>query len=42
MIYVNQNKKPEAIQNLEKFVELAPDDPNAAVARQILAFLKSQ
>lgn len=42
MIYVNQNKKPEAIQTLEKFVELAPEDPNAAVAKQVLAFLKSQ
>ncbi len=42
MIYVNLNKKPEAIQNLEKFVELAPEDQNAAVAKQVLAFLKSQ
>lgn len=42
MIYVNQNKKPEAIQNLEKFLTLAPDDPKAGVARQILAFLKTQ
>ena len=40
MIYVNQNKKPEAIENLERYIELAPDEPNADIARRILAYLK--
>jgi len=41
MIYVNQNKKEEAIKNLEKFLELAPTDPNAPVAKKIVEYLKS-
>ena len=40
MISVNQNKKEEAIQNLEKFLELAPEDGQAATARQLLEYLK--
>jgi regulator of sirC expression with transglutaminase-like and TPR domain len=40
MIYVNQNKKPEAIENLERYIELAPDEPNADIAKRILAYLK--
>ena len=40
MIYVNQNQVEEALKNLEKFLELAPDDPHAAVARQLVDYLK--
>jgi regulator of sirC expression with transglutaminase-like and TPR domain len=42
MVYVNQNKKDEAILHLEKFLELAPDDPNADLARQIISFLRKK
>jgi len=41
MIYVNMNRKDEAIQYLEKFIELAPEDPNAPIAQNIIDYLKS-
>ncbi|MBN1224882.1 MAG: tetratricopeptide repeat protein [Candidatus Aminicenantes bacterium] len=40
MVHVNQNHTDEAVRNLEKFLELAPDDPNAGVARQLVDYLK--
>jgi len=40
MVQVNQNNKEDAVKNLEKFLELAPDDPNAAVAKQLVEYLK--
>ncbi|MCX8159895.1 MAG: tetratricopeptide repeat protein [Candidatus Saccharicenans sp.] len=39
-IYISQNKKAEAIASLEKFIELAPQHEKAALARQLLEFLK--
>jgi regulator of sirC expression with transglutaminase-like and TPR domain len=41
MIYVNQHRKEEAINNLEKFLVLAPDNPNADVAKKIIEYLKT-
>ncbi len=40
MLLVNQNETEEAVKNLEKFLELAPGHPNAAVAKQLIEFLK--
>ena len=40
MVQVNQNNKEDAVKNLEKFLELAPEDPNAAVAKQLVEYLK--
>lgn len=39
-IYIGQNKVPEAIVNLEKFIQLAPKHDKAAVAKQLLEYLK--
>lgn len=39
-IYISQNKKEEAIASLEKFLELAPQHEKAALARQLLEYLK--
>ncbi|HAR36786.1 MAG TPA: hypothetical protein DCR87_07810 [Acidobacteria bacterium] len=39
-IYISQNKKEEAIASLEKFIELAPQHEKAALARQLLEYLK--
>ncbi len=39
-IYINQNKTAEAVESLEKFLEMAPGHEKAAVARQLLDYLK--
>jgi tetratricopeptide (TPR) repeat protein len=39
-ILISQNKVPEAKAALEKFLALAPDHEKAAIARQLLEFLK--
>lgn len=39
-IYINKGQTAEAIKNLEKFMELAPEHPNAAIAKQLLEYLK--
>ncbi len=39
-IYISQNKKNEAITSLEKFLQLAPQHEKAALARQLLEYLK--
>ncbi|MCR4396283.1 MAG: tetratricopeptide repeat protein [Candidatus Saccharicenans sp.] len=39
-IYISHNKKEEAITSLEKFIELAPQHEKAALARQLLEYLK--
>jgi Flp pilus assembly protein TadD len=39
-ILIGLNKKEEAIQSLEKFLALAPNHPQADLARQLLDFLK--
>jgi len=39
-ILIGQNKAPEAKANLEKFLALAPDHEKAAIAKQLLEFLK--
>jgi tetratricopeptide (TPR) repeat protein len=36
---VNQGKTAEAKEHLQRFLELAPDDPDAAAAREMLAYL---
>jgi tetratricopeptide (TPR) repeat protein len=40
MTLVNQNKIPAAKPNLETYLKLAPDGPNAATAKAILASIK--
>lgn len=39
-IYINKAQTAEAIKNLEKFVALAPEHPNAEIAKQLLEYLK--
>jgi len=39
-IYINKAQTAEAIKNLEKFMELAPEHPNAKIAKQLLEYLK--
>lgn len=39
LIYVNDGAKDEARQHLERYLELAPDQPEAETARELLAFL---
>ena len=39
-LYINQNNVEEAIKNLEKFLELAPEHEKANVTKQLLDYLK--
>jgi len=39
-LLVGQNRVPEAVASLEKFLELAPNHEKAAVAKQLLQYLK--
>lgn len=39
-IYIGQNKTQEAVQSLEKFLEIAPNHEKAALAKQLLQYLK--
>jgi Flp pilus assembly protein TadD len=39
-LYINQNNVEEAIKNLEKFLELAPEHEKAAVSKQLIDYLK--
>jgi tetratricopeptide (TPR) repeat protein len=39
-IYIGLNKVPEAVQSLEKFLELAPAHEKAPLAKQLLQYLK--
>jgi tetratricopeptide (TPR) repeat protein len=39
-LYINQNNVGEAIKNLEKFLELAPEHEKATVSKQLLDYLK--
>ncbi len=39
-IYIGLNKVPEAVQSLEKFLELAPTHEKAPLAKQLLQYLK--
>jgi tetratricopeptide (TPR) repeat protein len=39
-IYIGRNMVPEAVQNLEKFLELAPGHEKAPLAKQLLQYLK--
>jgi tetratricopeptide (TPR) repeat protein len=39
-LYINQNNVDDAIKNLEKFLELAPEHEKAPVSKQLLDYLK--
>ena len=39
-IYIGQNNQADTVTSLEKFLELAPDHPQAAIAKQLLDYLK--
>jgi tetratricopeptide (TPR) repeat protein len=39
LIYVGEGANDKAKHHLERFVQLAPDDPEAATARELIAFL---
>ena len=39
-LYINQNNVDEAVKNLEKFLELAPEHEKASVSKQLLDYLK--
>ncbi|MCJ7582456.1 MAG: tetratricopeptide repeat protein [Candidatus Aminicenantes bacterium] len=41
-IYIGKGQTEDAVKNLEKFLELAPEHPNAAIAKQLLEYLKKQ
>ncbi len=41
LVYLGEDAKEETIQHLERFLELAPDDPDAPAAKDILAYLAS-
>lgn len=40
LCYLNQGKEAEAKLHLQRFLELSPEDPDAATAREMLAYLK--
>jgi tetratricopeptide (TPR) repeat protein len=40
LCYANTSKPAEAKTHLQRFIELAPDDPNAGAAREMLKYLK--
>jgi len=42
VIYIGQNKAKEAVANLEKFLELAPEHEKADIAKQLLDYLKKE
>lgn len=39
-IYISKGQTEDAVKNLEKFLELAPEHPNAKIAQQLLEYLK--
>lgn len=41
-IYIGKGQTEDAVKNLEKFLELAPEHPNATIAKQLLEYLKKQ
>jgi len=41
-LYIGQNKVKEAVENLEKFLALAPGHEKAGMAKQLLVYLKKQ
>ena len=41
-IYISQNNVEEAVRNLERFLELAPEHEKANIAKQLLDYLKKQ
>jgi tetratricopeptide (TPR) repeat protein len=41
LVYLGEGAKEETREHLERFLALAPDDPDAASAREILAYLAS-
>jgi Tfp pilus assembly protein PilF len=40
LVMVNEDNKAKAAEHLQKFIELAPDDPDAATAKEMLQYLK--
>lgn len=40
LVYVNESDNAKASEHLKKFLELAPDDPDAATAKEMLQYLK--
>jgi Flp pilus assembly protein TadD len=39
LAYANSDQKAKAKEHLQKFVELAPDDPEASAAKEMIAYL---
>ena len=39
LCYVNTNKNPKAKEQLQRFLELAPDNPNASTAKEMLKYI---
>lgn len=42
LLYLNQNKLDEALSAFEKFLQIAPQDPKASTAKNIIEFIKEQ
>jgi tetratricopeptide (TPR) repeat protein len=40
LVFVNEANNAKAAEHLQKFIELAPDDPDAATAKEMLQYLK--
>ena len=40
LIYVNEGENERSMQHLERFLELAPEDDEAATARELLSYIK--
>jgi len=41
LVYLGEDDKGKTQEHLERFIELAPDDPDAAAAKDILAYIQS-
>ena len=40
LCYVSEDDKPKAKEHLSKFLELAPNDPDAATAQEMIKYLQ--
>lgn len=41
LVYLGEDNKEKTQEHLQRFIELAPDDPDAAAAKDILAYIQS-
>jgi tetratricopeptide (TPR) repeat protein len=41
LVYLGEDNKEKTQEHLQRFIELAPDDPDVAAAKDILAYIQS-